>query len=252
MIATIAWRELRSLFASPLAWVLLGVAQFLLAWRFLQLVDEFQMYLEPALVRVNSSLGVTDLVVTRFLGDPIVLMVLLLLVAVLAMRLLAEERRSGTLSLLLSAPVTATQIVLGKYFGALAFLLLALVLWLLMPVSLHVGTALDLGRLAASAIGLGLLAAALLAIATYLSSLTAQPGVAAVTAFGAGLLLMLMHLGADVAERTALFEYLGGLSHFDLWLAGTVSTGSLAYFLLLIVGFLGFAIRRLDALRVMP
>ncbi len=252
MIAAVAARELRSLFVSPLAWVVLAVSQFLLAWRFLQLVDEFQLYLQPLLVKVNSPLGVTDLVVVRFLGDPIVLTMLLLVIAVLAMRLIAEERRSGTLQLLFSSPIGASQIVLGKYLGAWLFLMLLLALWLAMPLSLALGAALDYGRLAAAALGLVLLASSLLAVATYLSALTAQPGVAAVAAFGAGLLLMLMHVGGEVAGRSEVFDYLSSLSHYDNLLTGTVSSSDLAYFGLLLVGALGFTVRRLDALRVLP
>jgi ABC-2 type transport system permease protein len=253
MIGVIAARELRSLFASPLAWSLLGVTQFLLAWRFLQLLDEFQLHLQPLLVQVNSPLGVTDLVVVRFLGDPALLMLLLLVIAVLAMRLLAEERRSGTLALLFSSPVSATQIVLGKYLGGLAFVLILVGLWSLMPLSLLLGSELDLGRLAAALLGLSLLAAGLTAVATYLSSLSAHPGAAAVAAFGAGLLLMLMHWGAGVADGGgSAFEYLSSLRHYDDLLTGTVSSVNLIYFALLIVGFLGFTVRRLDALRVQP
>ncbi|RFA30068.1 hypothetical protein CAI21_07625 [Alkalilimnicola ehrlichii] len=247
----IAGREFRSLFASPLAWALLAVTQFLLAWRFLQLVDEFQLYLEPLLVQVNSPLGVTDLVVARFLGDPTLLMLLLLVLGVLAMRLITEERRSGTLQLLFSSPITATEIVLGKYLGALGFVAVLLSLWVLMPLSLMLGTSLDLARLAAAAVGLGLMAAALLAAATYISCLTVQPGVAAVGTFGIGLLFMLFHYGAGAtADNSAVFEYLSSLSHYDNLLTGSVQSSSLAYFALLIIGFLAFAVRRLDALRV--
>src|SRR5690606_23626991 len=99
------------------------------------------------------------------------------------------------------------------------------------------GTVLDLGRLAAGLLGLALLGAALLALATWASSLTAQPGLAAVVTFALGLLLMLLHLGSNGDDN--LMQYLGSLPHYDQFLAGRVHTSALAYYLLLMLGFLG-------------
>lgn len=243
----IAGRELRSLFASPLAWLLLGVSQFLLAWWFLLLVDRYQQQYQPLLVKVASPLGVTDLVIAPFFSSLPLLMVLLLMVALLAMRLLAEERRGGTLPLLLSAPLSATQIVLGKYLGGLGFLALLVLLWLLMPLSLGLATGIDLARVAAMGLGLLGLSAALLALALYISSLNGQPAAAAAGAFGAGLLLMLLGRGVSA---DGLLQYLGVLDHYERFLHGLVASVDLVYFLLLIVGFLGFTVRRLDALRL--
>ena len=248
MIRLIAARELRALFASPLAWGVLGLSQFVLAWRFLQLVDEYQRHYQPLLAGLETAYGVTELVAARFLGDAVPLMFLLLLAALLAMRAIAEERRAGSLPLLLAAPVSSTEIVLGKYLGNLCFLLIALALWALMPFSLQLGTALDVGRLAAGLFGLALLGAALLAVAIWASSLTAQPGLAAAVTFALGLLLMLLHLGGRGEDN--LFQYLGSLPHYDQFLAGRVHSTALSYFLLLVLGFLGFAVRRLDASRV--
>ncbi|KAB7627353.1 ABC transporter permease [Alkalilimnicola sp. S0819] len=240
-------RELRSLFASPLAWLILGSTQFALAWWFMLLVDQYEQDYQPLLGGLNSPLGVTDLVVAPFFSGLPLLAVLLLMVALLAMRLLAEERRSGTLPLLLSSPVSGTGIVLGKYLGGLAFLALLVLLWSLMPLSLLLVTGLDVARVLAMMLGLLLLAAALLAPALYLSSLSEQPAGAAAASFV--LSLMLLMLGQGAGGEGAL-SYLGALGHYQGFTRGVVASPALAYYLLLIVGFLGFTVRRLDALRL--
>jgi len=93
MAFTIAWRELRNLFLSPLAWVLLAVVQAVFAWLFLLQVQSF--VLNPGGVE-----GVTDRVSALLLQHRSIIM--LLVVPMLSMRLISEERRSGSLALLCS------------------------------------------------------------------------------------------------------------------------------------------------------
>jgi ABC-2 type transport system permease protein len=248
MIARIARREFRALFATPLAWVYLALGQLLLAWLLLSLLERYQVRYQPLLVKLNASLGATDLVVVPYLADPRLLMLLLLAAALLGMRALAEERRHQTLPLLLAAPVSSTEIVVGKYLGSLGFGLLLVALWGGMPLGLLLGAEIDVGRLLASLVGLGLLTASLLALALWASALTGQPAVAAVTTFGGGLLLMLLQQGGE----QGVFAYLSLLTHYDSFLRGRLAVADLAYHGVLITGFLALAIRRLDALRVQP
>lgn len=112
MIGVIATHELRRLFLSPLAWTLLAVNEALLAWVFIILVNDFQNT-RGRLAALEHAPGVTDLVVAPLFR--VAAWGLLLLTPLLTMRLFSEEQRTGTLDLLLSAPVSATQIVLGKY-----------------------------------------------------------------------------------------------------------------------------------------
>jgi len=90
------------------------------------------------------------------------------------MRLFSEERRSGSLDLLLSAPASLTEIVLGKFFGLVGFMLVLLGLVALMPLSLAFATPLDLGRVAAGVLGLFLIMSAFGAAGLFMSSLTDQ------------------------------------------------------------------------------
>jgi ABC-2 type transport system permease protein len=142
---TIAWRELRNLFLSPLAWVLLAVVQFILAWMFLASVENFRG-------NPGGVSGVTDQVAAGLFS--IASIVMLLVVPLLTMRLFSEERRSGSLTLLLSSPVRMSEIVLGKYLGLLGFLSVMVLMLLLMPLSLAVGTHLDYGKLGACVLGM--------------------------------------------------------------------------------------------------
>lgn len=248
MIGHIAWREFRNLFLSPLAWCVLAVVQFLLAFIFLAQLENFQL-VQSRLLAMEGAPGVTDLVATPVLTSATTL--LLLVVPLLTMRLFAEERRSGTLRLLLSAPVSLYQVVLGKYFGLVGLLLVMVGMLLLMPLSLALGTSLDWGKLAAAALGLTLMISAFAAAGLFMSTLTVQPVVAAVSSFGLLLLLWIIDWAGAIDQRFAdLFSYLSLLRHYESMVLGVFNSADLAYYLLFIVAFLGLAVRRLDAERL--
>ena len=248
MIFIIAARELRSLFLSPLAWTLLAMAQGLLAWIFIVLVDDFQQ-VQGRLINLENPPGVTDLVATPLFR--VAAWALLLLTPLLTMRLISEERRTGTLDLLLSAPVRISQIVFGKYLGALLFLLLIVALTALMPLALLAGAALDCGKLAAATLGLILLAASFTAAGLCLSALTTQPALAAAATFGLLLAFWMMDaIGASQGTASILFKSLSLSRHYDALLLGLVRTEDVAYYLLFSAAFLGLTIHRLDSHRL--
>ena len=248
MIITIALREFRNLFLSPLAWVVLAVCQAILAWMMFVQIDLF-FALQDQLATMPNAPGVTDLVVAPLLE--IASIMLLMITPLMTMRLLSEEKRNGTLSLLLSAPLSATEIVLGKYLGLVLFMLVFVGMIALMPLSLSLGTTLDLGKLAAGLLGLLLLLSAFAAAGLFLSSLTTSPVVAAVSSFGLLLLLWIIdsNAGGD-ALQDSVMSYLSLLQHFSPLLRGIVDSRDLAYFALFICGFLALSIRQLDAQRL--
>jgi len=139
----IAARELRNLFLSPLAWTILGVTQLILAYMFLTQIDYYLM-LQPKLVGLPGAPGVTDLVVAPLFGNSAV--ILLLITPLLTMRTISDERRNKTISLLFSAPISLTDIVLGKFFAIFVFLLIILLSITLMPLSLLTIGELDMGK----------------------------------------------------------------------------------------------------------
>jgi ABC-2 type transport system permease protein len=248
MIFTIAAREIRSLFLSPLAWAILAVTLFILAYLFLSQIEAY-LLLQPRLAALQAAPGVSDIVVAPLFGDAAV--VLLLITPLVTMRTLSEERRSRTLSLLLSAPVSMTEIILGKYLGVLAFFLILIGMLAVMPLSLLAGTDLDLGKLAAGLLGLTLVVAAFAAIGLFMSALTEQPTVAAVTTFGLLLLLWILDwAGNSGLDTSNLLAYLSMLRHYEPLLKGLFNSTDVVYYLLVTTLFLGFSIRRLDATRL--
>ncbi|MDH5425926.1 MAG: ABC transporter permease subunit [Gammaproteobacteria bacterium] len=247
MILSIALRELRSLFMSPLAWTVLAVVQFILAWVFFAQIDNF-FSLQPQLQTLKSAPGVTDLVVAPLFN--ITGIVLLMVAPLMTMRLISEERRTGTIQLLMSSPVSMTQIVLGKYLGMMLFFSIFILQISLMPLSLFLGTELDIGKLMAGFLSLFLLISAFVAAGLYLSSLTDNPTIAAVATFG--LLLLLWIINASAANDTSgnVFNYISLIQHSNAIIRGVINSTDIIYFVLFICTFLGLSVRQLDSYRL--
>ena len=248
MILAIAKREIRSLFLSPLAWVILAVVQVILAWSFFTSIDVF-FSIQADLGTLKNAPGVTDLVVSPLFE--VASIILLMVTPLLTMRLISEEKRNKTISLLLSAPVSITEIVLGKYLGLLFFILTMLLLIVLMPLSLSMGTELDYTKLFSGAFGLFLMLAAFSAAGLYMSSLTENPMIAAISTFGILLLLRMINVNsASAGGGENVLAYLSLHTHFTALLRGIVNSSDIAYFLLFIFGFVVLAIRQLETQRL--
>jgi ABC-2 type transport system permease protein len=249
MIFTIAARELRSLFLSPLAWSILAVVQLILAYLFLSQLDGY-MQVQSQLLGMPGAPGVTEIVVAPVFGNATI--ILLLVVPMLTMRLVSEERRAQTLSLLFSAPVSMSEIVVGKFLGVMGFLLLMVAMITLMPLSLLLGGTLDFGVLGSAVLGLLLLLACFAAVGLFMSTLTDQPTVAAISSFGVLLMLWIIDwAGSNEAGHVSeLFAYLSILRHFESLLRGVFDSSDVIYYLLFVTVFIGLSIRRLDADRL--
>ena len=254
MIATIAAKELKSLFASPLAWMVLTAVQLIAGFMFLKRLDAF-LQIQPQLVNLASPPGVTELVVA-----PLFLTtagMLLFAVPLLAMRSISEERRNQTLVFLTSAPVSMTQIVLGKFAGLMAIIVLIVALVTIMPLTLAASTRLDYLHIATLIGGVILIASGFAALSLYISSLTAHPMAAAFGAFAA--LLVIVSLGDAAGDGlrarnwlvpAALTQVFSPLKNFEPFIKGIVDTYAIACAVLLIVFFLVLTVRRLDARRL--
>ncbi|RTZ74011.1 MAG: ABC transporter permease [Gammaproteobacteria bacterium] len=237
MIGTIAWRELRDLYSSASGWLALAAAQLLLAWMlFAQL--EIYLKIQPRLTAIDSPLGIGDLVIAPTLASAA--LVLLLLVPLLGMGSLADELRSRRMTLLLSSPLSATSLVLGKWLGLLLACLPVVVLVMAMAVALGMGSHLDSGRLAAGALGLLLLIALASAVTLWFSSLGEQPLGAAALSWG--LLFLLWFLDASGSEGLGLFSL---KRHLEPFFLGMVPSESLVWFLTLTMAALALAIHRI-------
>jgi gliding motility-associated transport system permease protein len=247
MIFTIAQRELRGLFLSPLAWVVLAAVQVVLALLFLGRVQQLQLYQSQLLAMPNAP-GVTELVVPSLFGTAAV--ILLFIIPLVTMRSIAEERRNRTLPLLFSAPVSMTEIVLGKYLGVLLFLLVIVVLLALMPLSLLAGGTLDFGLFGSALIGLTLTLASFAAVGLFMSTVTQHPAVAAVSGLGVLILFWILDVTGQGDVRTNMLAYLSMFNHYQPFLRGVFDSGDAIYHGLVVVTFLALSIRRLDADRL--
>ena len=245
MIVTIIRKELSMLFISPLAWILLALIQLVLSWVFLVRLDAF-LEVQSQLLQIANPPGITELIISPVFAMAAI--ILLMVTPLLSMRLLAEERRNHTLTLLISAPVSMTDIVIGKFLGLMVFFLAVIVLIIGLSISLRLGGALDYGLLLSNTIGLFLVTACFAALGLYISSLTAQPVIAAIGTLGVLLGLWMINLAAS--ETDEWLQYISLLKHFEQFNQGLIDTSSIAYFILFMVAFLVLTIRRLDGERL--
>ena len=247
MILIIARREIAALFLSPLAWVMLAVMQVLLAYMFLVQLDNFFL-LQPRLLQLENVPGVTDIVIAPLFS--LAAVILLMIMPLITMRAIAEEKRNKTFSLLLSSPISLTEIVLGKFLGLLLFILILVCLLMLMPLSLFVGAPIDIGKLFSIFIAMLLLLSSFAAIGLYISSLTESQTIAAVGSFGALLMLWIIDWTGKAAGNQRVISYLSPLQHHQSMLEGVFDTADLAYYLIFITVFLVLTIRQLERERL--
>ncbi|VAW55009.1 Gliding motility-associated ABC transporter permease protein GldF [hydrothermal vent metagenome] len=247
MILTIAKREFYSMFLSPLAWVILAVIQIILAWSFFTSIDYF-FSIQSELTTLKNAPGVTDLIATPLLE--VASIILLMITPLLTMRLISEEKRNKTISLLLSAPVSISDIIIGKYLGLLFFISTLLLLILLMPLSLTIGSELDFTKLFSGVIGLFFILSAFSAAGLYMSSLTDNPMISAISTFGLLLFLWILNNNSVADGSVGALSYLSLHSHFAPLLRGILNTGDIAFFLLFIIGFITLTIRQLETQRL--
>ena len=249
MIWVIARRELIAMFLSPLAWIILAVIQTILGYMFLTNLDNFFL-LQPQLVQLENTPGVTDIVITPLMQ--VAAIILLMVMPLITMRSIAEEKRNRTLSLLISSPLGMSEIVLGKYLGLLLFIFILVSMLMLMPLSLYLGTSPDGGKLLSIYLGMLLLLAAFAAIGLYLSSLTENQTIAGISTFGVLLMLWIIDwIGASLSDNQSVLAYLSLLQHHQSMLEGIFKSSDIAYYLLLIVCFLVLTIRQLDRERLL-
>ena len=228
-ITVIALKEFKSYQTSPMAYVVTAI--FLL-------LTGFFFSTSPATYTETSIKG--------FLGVGGIL--LLLLASVLTMRLLAEERKLGTLELLMTAPVRDSEVILGKFLGSLSILAVMLALTLYYPILLIAFGDPDLGPIGTGYLGLFLLGSTALAIGLFASSLTSNQIVAAVVAGGILFALWFIGTAAEFLPE-ALRKIFGHLSlsfYFPDFIRGVIDTRGVVYYLSITVLFLFLAVRSLE------
>ena len=248
MVIHIAMQEFKSHFKTPMAWVLLAVLQIILGYIYLTQVETFDL-MQVKLASIEGAPGLTDIIVTPLFSNAAI--ILLLVTPLLTMRVICEERRNKTLTLLLAAPLSNKQIIIGKYLGTLALLWLIVMLIALMPLSLLMGGELDVGKYLANVLALILLVAAFTSTGLFMSTLSGHPTVAAMGTFGALLILWLFNISKTISDQpNELVEYLSLLNHYQNIQTGLLNSADILYFFLFVSTFIVLSISCLNNQRL--
>ncbi len=240
-VFTIAKRELDSYFTTPIGWVSLCLWLLMTGGFFSLLLIVFNQASLQSMGGYDQGLNINEEFIPGFFSNCSV--ILLFLCPALSMRTFSEDMKQRSFELLLASPVSSLEIVLGKYFGALGFLLIMFAGTLHFPLILHWLSTPDVGVLTASYLTLFLSGAAYLALGMFVSSLTTNQLVAFVVSFGALLLCWIVSwaegAGGSSDALTALL-YTSILTHTADLAKGLVHIKDLVYFFTFI-GFFLFA-----------
>ncbi|MEO1084154.1 MAG: ABC transporter permease [Acidobacteriota bacterium] len=231
-------RELRAYFVSPLAWVILTALLLVQGYFFSIIVASLS---DP-----NTVAGATPF--SYFFG--FFWITLLFITPAITMRLVAEERRSGTIESLMTAPITEVQVVLAKFFAALAFYGFLWLPTLLYPVLVGRHTDVDWGPVASGYLGTLLIGAMALAVGLFGSSFTKNQIVAAVTTFGLLMALFALPWAGDLVRDETIgkiFGYMDLIAHMDEFAKGIIDTRRVVYYLTTTALFLFLTTRALAA-----
>lgn len=230
---TIAWKETRTYFVSPMAYIIIAVYAGLAAYYF-----------------VTSISGVLPEAAVRGYLIPSAL-IFTLLSPVITMRLLAEEQKLGTLELLMTAPMRDYEIVLGKFLAAMASLISLLVPTIyLVLILMWFGTP-DTGPILSGYLGLILFGMATLSVGLFASSLTGNQIVAAVVAMGILLILSIIDLASTYVSGifTDLVLQISITNHLQSFARGVVDTHDLVFYVILTIFMLFLTVRSMESRR---
>jgi ABC-2 type transport system permease protein len=244
-------KEMRLYFSSPIAYVVFAIFTLIAGWFF------YNVFAYYALISMQSAMNPMmgrDMSVTEGVVRPLfqnISVILLFLLPLLTMRLFAEEKKSGTIELLLTYPVRDGEVLMGKYLAALAVFAGMLTLTLLYPVLVAWVTSLEWGPLVTGYLGLLLQGAVFIGTGVLVSSLTENQVVAGVGTFGILLFLWVIGWAADSAGGTLgrVLSHVSVTEHFDSFARGVIDTKDVIYYLNLIILSLFLTLRSLESKR---
>ena len=234
-------REVESLFLTPINYAVITVALLFNGWSFWYALQQSQGNVEEA--------------VRFFFGQsPLVWLVIVLVPPLLTMRLFAEERRTGTLEMLLTAPVSEVEVVLAKFGAGLAFYLAVWIPSLLyLAIVKSYGAIPDAGPLGTSWLGIFLVGALFTSAGLFASSLTSTQILAALLATVFNLMLLVVPLLSQFLRIEAVerfFYELWVMRHFeDSFCKGLLDTAHVGFYVVLTVVFLFWTVRSLESQR---
>lgn len=253
-ILFILTKEFRSYFNSPVAFVVVTIFSVLTGYYFYNIFAgfstlSFQAQTNPMVANQYGALNVTEFVIRPFFG--VVSTVMLIMLPMLTMRVFAEEKKSGTMELLLTYPVKDVEAIMGKFAGCM--MIFATMLALSVPCVLLVdffGEP-EWGVIVSGYLGLLLMGGAFIALGVFMSSLTENQIVAAVLSFAALMILyMIGYSSSFVGEKMgAVLEYISFNAHFYSFAKGVIDTSDAIYYFLFMVFFIFLSMRSLESKR---
>jgi ABC-2 type transport system permease protein len=249
-VGIICWKELRSYFVSPIAYLLLAMFAVIFGFFFWNVVGYFVFAgMESQMRGSMFPMNINEGVIRPLLSN--VSVIGLFLVPMITMRLFAEEKRSGTIELLATSPIHDLEIILGKWLAAVILYAGMLLLTALNFVWLFKYGNPDWKPLAIGYLGLLLQAGALLAVGTFISTLTRNQIIAGGATFGVCLLLWVLEWvsGYDTATWARVLAYLSVLSHFDSFAKGVLYSKDLIFYITMIFLGLFLTARSMESLR---
>jgi ABC-2 type transport system permease protein len=243
-------KELRSYFVSPIAYLLLAMFAIVFGFFFWNVLGYFvYVGMESQMRGEMFPMNLNEQVIRPLVSN--ISIIGLFFIPIITMRLFAEEKRNGTIELLVTSPVRDAEIVLGKWLAALllyaSFLLLTALnfIWLF-----RYGNP-DWKPLAIGYLGLLLQAGALLAIGTFISTLTRNQIIAGAVTFAICLLLWVLEwvAGYETSTWATVLAYLSVSSHFESFAKGVLSSKDAVYFVTVIILGLFLTSRSLESIR---
>lgn len=228
-ILAIAGRELRTYFTSPLAYVVAAFFVVVSGYLFSLILYHTK---QASLTPLFSNLTVMFLLITP----------------ALTMRLLADERRTGTIELLMTSPITDRELVIGKYLSAVLFLAFLLGLTLVYPLILAFLGKPDWATIWTGYLGTFLLGASFMAIGVFASSVTANMIIAAMITFALSLVCWLLPSAGQMFGGVAndVMTYMSVINHQENLGRGVIDTSDLIFYASFILAFLFLTIRSVE------
>jgi len=250
-ILAIAHKELKGYFASPVAYVVIGFSAILFGWFFINLL----YYFDRAALQAGAGFeGPQAVNVNEMLISPLFLnvsVILLFTLPLITMRTYAEEKRSGTIELLLTSPLTDFQIVMGKFLGSVVLYAAMLAVTLV-----HMGFLFAFGNpewrpIATGYLGLLLMGGCFLSLGLFISSLTKNQIIAGMVTFAVFLLFWVINWIASFTGPTmqAVLNYLSITEHLNDFARGVIDTKHLVYYVSFIAFSLFLTVRAVDSER---
>jgi len=255
-VLAVAGKELRAYFHSPIAYLVLAIYSVLCGFFFYSLTATFVV--ESFRFQMSEGgappLSLNEMIIRPLFAGILTIILALFLMPLISMRLYAEEKRTGTIELLLTSPLTDLEIILGKFFGALAlYLVMVLMTFLYIGLLFMYGNP-DAKPLIANAIGFILFGAALLALGMWISTFTKNQIIAAVVSASVFLLLYVLDWTSAYSSSAVgrVLSYLSFPTHFDNFTKGVIDSGDLVYYLSVIVLGIFLTARSVEALKGRP